>query len=413
MNTYTVIIFLALLGEYILHLTADLLNMKTLSSPLPPEFADVFDAEAYRKSQAYTKERLRFGLGTSAISLALTLLFWFAGGFPALDGVVRHWQFGSIWTGMFYIGILVAVRSLLSLPFAIYSTFVIEERFGFNKTTMKTFVTDILKSLALAIVIGGPILFAVLWLFEFAGSIAWLYGWIVVTIVMLVLQFIAPTWIMPLFNKFTPLADGELKESILSFAASVKFPLKDIVMMDGSKRSSKSNAFFPGFGRNKRIALFDTLISQHTVPELVAVLAHEIGHYKKKHIFQGIVIGILHMGVMLVLLSLFVGNRNLSEAFRMEHVSVYGGMIFFGMLFTPIELLLSVAMNVVSRKNEFTADRFSVDSYRQPLAMIAALKKLSAHNLSHLTPHPVYVFLHYSHPPVLQRIKALQNPDIV
>ncbi len=412
MNTYAVIILITLLGEFFLNLIADLLNMRTLSGPLPGEFAGVFDAEAYRKAQRYAETRLEFGLLTSTISLSVTLVFWFAGGFRALDDFVRQWHPGVIWTGMLYIGILLLARSVLSLPFSIYSIFVIEERFGFNTTTGKTFGADIAKGLALAIVIGGPLLLGILWLFEFAGSIAWFYGWIVGTIVALFIQFIAPTWIMPLFNKFTPLPDGELKEKIVSFAGSVDFSLKEIAVMDGSKRSSKSNAFFTGFGKNKRIALFDTLIAQHTVPELVAVLAHEIGHYKKKHIVQSMVIGILHTGVMLYLLSLFVGNERLSDAFSMEHPSVYAGMIFFGMLFTPLEFLLSLLLHARSRRNEFAADRFAAETTKDPKSMIDALKKLSVHNLSHLTPHPFYVALNYSHPPVLERIRALEELEV-
>jgi STE24 endopeptidase len=409
MNTYAIIILVTLLAEYFLSLVADVLNMNTLGRGIPPEFEGVIDAEAYQKSQSYTRVRTNFGILTSSVSLVMTLAFWLYGGFNWLDIIVRSWQFGVLWSGLLYIGILVFVRSILSLPFSIYSTFVIEERFGFNKTTPKTFVLDLLKALILGIILGGPLLVGILAFFEYAGSLAWLYCWIVATVFMLVVQFVAPTWIMPIFNKFTSLEEGELKNAIMSYASSVKFSLKDVFVMDGSKRSSKSNAFFTGFGKNKRIALFDTLIRQHTIPELVAVLAHEIGHYKKRHILQGMVISIAHMGVMFYLLSLFVSEQGLFDAFFMEHVSMYAGMIFFGMLFTPIEFVLSYLMHILSRRNEFQADRYSAETYRHPAAMVDALKKLSVHNLSHLTPHPFYVALNYSHPPVVERIRALKQ----
>jgi len=409
MNVYTIIILTALLFEYVLNIVADLLNLRTLSTELPQEFVGVYDSSSYKKSQDYTRTRTRFGIIESTFSIIVTLVFWFTGGFDYLDQIVRNWNLANIWMGIIYIGVLVLLRSILSLPFSIYSTFVIEERFGFNKTTPATFIFDIIKGLLLAVVLGGPLLIGVLAFFQYAGVLAWLYCWIVASVFILFVQFIAPTWIMPLFNKFTSLESGELKNAILSFAHSVNFSLRDVFIMDGSKRSSKSNAFFTGFGKNKRIALFDTLIQRHTVSELVAVLAHEIGHYKKKHIVQGIVISILHMGVMLFLMSIFISQQELFDAFFMQNISVYAGLLFFGLLFTPIEFLLSLALNVLSRKNEYEADRFSVETIEKSEAMIDALKKLSVDNLSHLTPHPFYVVLNYSHPPVLERIKTIRT----
>ncbi|RMI15140.1 MAG: M48 family peptidase [Calditrichaeota bacterium] len=409
MNIYGIIILTALIGSYLLELITDLLNLKALRPELPEEFRDVYDPEKYRRSQEYTRARTRFGILTSTVSLAVTLAFWFAGGFNYLDQIVRGWNLGNIGTGLAYIGVLALARGLLSLPFTIYSIFVIEERFGFNKTTPKTFVLDLIKGTLLSLTIGGVVLAGVLWFFEHAGSLAWLYCWAAVTLFMLIMQFIAPTWIMPLFNKFTPLEDGELKQAILEYARSVHFPLQNVFVIDGSRRSTKSNAFFTGFGKNKRIALFDTLIANHTVRELVAVLAHEIGHYKKKHILKSMIISIVHMGVMFYLLSIFLTHRGLFEAFFMEHMSVYAGLIFFAMLFSPIEMILSLLLHIFSRKNEFEADRFAAETIEDPEDMVRALKKLSAHNLSNLTPHPAYVFLHYSHPPVLERIRAIRN----
>ena len=409
MNFYSGIIVFALFIEYVLHGIADYLNLKTLRVPMPEEFSEVYNADAYRKSQEYTRMRTQFGILTSTISLALTIAFWFAGGFNALDTIVRAWSLPEVWTGLLYIGILLLVRSILFLPFTIYSTFVIEEKFGFNKTTPRTFVADLVKGVLLAVILGGPLLVGILVLFQNAGSFAWLYCWIVATLFVLVVQFIAPTWIMPLFNKFTPLEDGELRNKILSYATSVKFSLHDIFVMDGSKRSSKSNAFFTGFGKNKRIALFDTLMHKHTVNELVAVLAHEIGHYKKKHILQGLALSILHMGVLFFLVSTFLHEQRLFDAFLMTRMSVYAGLIFFGLLYTPVEFIVSIFLQIISRKHEFQADRWAVETTGLRKEMMDALKKLSVDNLSHLTPHPLYVFLHYSHPPVLKRILAIEK----
>lgn len=408
MNIYGIIILTTLLFSFLLDVVTDLLNLKALRSELPEEFRGVYDSEKYARSQEYTRVGTRFGFITSTFDLALTLIFWFAGGFNWLDQLVREQGWGEIGSGLAYIGILVLARSILSLPFSVYSTFVIEERFGFNKTTPRTFVLDLLKATGLGILIGAPLLAGIIAFFLYAGENAWLYCWLATTLFTLLMQYIAPTWIMPLFNKFIPLEEGELREAIFSYAKAVNFPLKNVFVMDGSKRSTKSNAFFTGFGRNKRIALFDTLIKAQNTEELVAVLAHEIGHYKKRHILKGMIIGIAHMGVTFFLLSIFLTHQGLFAAFYMEQASIYAGLIFFGMLYSPIEMILSVFMQIFSRKHEFEADRFAAETTGKPEAMVSALKKLSVDNLSNLTPHPVYVFLNYSHPPVLERIRAIR-----
>ncbi len=409
MNAYAIIILATLLLDFVLNYISDRLNLSALSGELPEEFRDVYDSDAYRKSQEYTRVNTRFGFISSVFGLVITLAFWFSGGFNYLDALVRGWNLPVIWTGIIYIGILILLRSVISLPFSVYGTFVIEERFGFNKTTPKTFIIDLLKGAALGIVLGVPLLAGVMAFFQYAGPLAWLYCWIVVTVFTLVIQFVAPTWIMPIFNKFKPLEEGELKQRIMDYAKSVKFSLSGIFVIDGSRRSTKSNAFFTGFGKNKRIALYDTLIDKHTTSEMVAVLAHEIGHYKKKHILQNLAISIVEMGIMFFLLSLFISQKALFDAFYMEHMSIYAGLIFFGMLFSPIELLLSIAMNLLLRRNEYQADRFAARTIEEPEAMVNALKKLSVNNLSNLRPHPFYVFLHYSHPPVLERIHAIRE----
>jgi len=409
MNIIAVIILLTLVADLILNCIADVLNLGMLRGELPREFEDVYDAERYRQSQEYLSVNTRFGWVVSAVDLCIFLVFWFGKGFPLLDEWVRSWEQGPVVSGLIYMGILLLLKSLLSLPFSVYDTFVIEERFEFNKTTWKTFVADRLKGLLLSILLGIPLLAAVLAFFEYAGTNAWWYCWISVIIYTLGVQFVYPNWIMPLFNKFDPLGDGELRSAIMAYAQSVSFPLKNVFVMDGSRRSGKSNAFFTGFGKNKRIALFDTLIAQHTVSELVSVLAHEIGHYKKRHILKTMVIGIVHMGVIFFLMSLFISYQGLFDAFYMEKQSVCAGLIFFGMLLAPLDLFLGIFMQMFSRKNEYEADRFAVETTREPDAMINALKKLSANNLSNLLPHPFYVFLNYSHPPVSERIRAMRN----
>jgi STE24 endopeptidase len=409
MNTIALIILLAITFDFILNGIADYLNLKMLRSDLPRPFQGLYDPERYRKSQQYLKVTTRFGWISGTFSVGVMLLFWFGHGFPLLDEWVRSFKYGPVLTGLSYMGILILVKSLLSLPFSIYSTFVIEERFGFNQTTWNTFVLDLAKGLLLGILIGTPLLAGILLFFEYAGANAWWYCWIVVTLYMLGVQFIAPSWIMPLFNKFSPLAEGELKSSILSYAGSINFPIENVYVMDGSRRSSKSNAFFTGFGKHRRIVLFDTLIKQHTAGELLAVLAHEMGHYKKKHILQSMVFGIVQMGIMLYLLSLFISYQGLFDAFYMPQKSVYAGLIFFGMLYSPLGFFIGIFMQMLSRKNETAADRFSVETTQDPNSMVEALKKLSINNLSNLLPHPLYVFLNYSHPPVLQRIQAIQG----
>ncbi|MCD6390651.1 MAG: M48 family metallopeptidase [Dehalococcoidia bacterium] len=407
MNPFFFIILFALLIEYAVSVVANLLNLKSLKSDPPPALEGVYQPEEYRKAQEYIRTNTRFDVVTDTFSLLVLLSFWFAGGFNYLDQVVRSWSFDPIVRGLLYIGILMLGYSLLTLPFSIYHTFVIEERFGFNRTTPRTFLLDRIKGLDLAALLGAALLSGILALFEHVGYQAWVYCWLAVAAFSLVMQYVTPTWIMPLFNKFTPLESGELKEAILNYARSVGFPVTNVFVIDGSRRSSKSNAFFTGFGRNKRIALFDTLIKNHTVPELIAVLAHEIGHYKKRHILQGTIINILHTGLLFFVLSIFLGSPGLYDAFYMEQQSIYSGIVFFGLLYTPLEMVLSVIMHALSRKNEYEADRFAAETIQHPQHLVEALKKLHAGNLSNLMPHPFYVFLNYSHPPLLQRVRAI------
>jgi len=409
MNFIGIIILMALLGEFVLNTIADMLNLSRLQKQIPKPFKDIYDDEQYRKSQDYLRVNTRFGWISSTVNLALVLIFWFAGGFSLLDNWVRSFDQGLIFSGLMFIAILGAFKAAIAIPFSVYDTFVIEQRFGFNKTTLRTFVMDHFKGLLIAIFLGVPLLCVILWFFQYAGNIAWLYCWIAVTIYSLFIHYVAPHWIMPLFNKFEALGDGRLKESIFDYARSIKFPLNNVYVMDGSKRSSKSNAFFTGFGKNKRIVLFDTLIARHTIEELVSVLAHEMGHYKKKHILKSMILGILQSGIMFYLLSIFISYERLFDAFYIENVSIYAGLVFFGMLYAPMGFFLSLITLAISRKNEYEADWFAITTTRFKDPMVAALKKLSVNNFSNLVPHPFYVFLHYSHPPVLERIKAIES----
>lgn len=411
-NGYLYFILSVLVLSYLLELAVSLLNLRSLSPELPAEFAGVFDAQEYARSQAYTRTTTRFSLVQSSCSLVLTLVFILVGGFNLIDVAARSFGWGAIPTGLVFTGLLGALTALLSLPFFLYSTFVIEQRFGFNTTTWTTFLLDQVKAIALTVVLGGPLLAAILWFFETSGPRAWIYCWLAAVCFILVVQFLAPVVIMPLFNKFIPLEDGPLKEAITRYAQRQNFALQGIYTMDGSKRSNRANAFFTGFGKFRRIVFFDTLISKLAENELLAVLAHEMGHYKLRHIPVMMVLSILQMGLMFFILSLFLGNQGLFAAFGMEQVSIYASLVFFGFLYSPLSMLVGIGFNLFSRRNEFQADRYAAETLQDEQgseALINGLKKLSVSNLSNLTPHPLHVFLNYSHPPVMARIAALRQ----
>ena len=325
-------------------------------------FRGVFDCETYARSQAYTRATTRFGLLRSTVNLALVLAVWQLGGFEWVDRLVRSAGYGPVATGLLFMGTLGLATTVLGLPFRLYGTFVLESRFGFNRTTVATFVADFFKGLVLTIVIGGTLMAGILFFFGWAGSLAWLWCWFAAIVFLMVVQFIAPTWIMPLFNTFTPLDSGALRDEILAYAESAAFPLKGIFVVDGSKRSSKANAFFTGLGRNKRIGLFDTLVEKYSVPELVAVVAHEVGHYKKGHIVRGLVLQIAYLGGLFFVMSVVLRQEGLFQAFGMTEMSVYAGLVFFGLLFTPVEMVLSMYVHAVSRRNEFEADAFAAET---------------------------------------------------
>jgi len=408
MNAGAAGILASLLIVRAVEIATAVLNLKALRPELPPEMQGVYDREAYERSQEYTRVTTRAGLVKQGFDLAALGAFWFAGGFQALDKLAWEWGSGPLLSGLLFLGALLLLSALLSLPFSVHATFVVEERFGFNRTTPRTFVLDRIKAIAIAAALGGPLLAAVLAIFAHAGRTAWLACWVAVAGYTLVVQFVAPTWIMPLFNTFTPLCEGELRERIERYAASVRFSLENIFTMDGSRRSSRSNAFFTGFGRHRRIALFDTLVTRLTAGELVAVLAHEIGHATRRHILKGTIVSIAHTGAMLWVFSLLSGRQWLYDAFFVERASVHAGLALFGILLTPVETVVAAATNAWSRKNEYEADDFAAKTTAEPEELVGALKKLSVQNLSNLTPHPWHVALHYSHPPLLQRIAAIR-----
>jgi STE24 endopeptidase len=384
------------------------LNLRAIGSTLPKEFAGVYDAGEYRRSQEYTRTRTRFALAASLFDLAVLLGFWLAGGFGWLDEVVRSLGLGPVWTGLIFLLILAVAKGLLDLPFQVYGVFVIEENYGFNRTSPRTFVLDLLKGLVVAVVLGVPLLIGFLALFEYGGDLAWIYAWVAAIAFSFIMQILAPTLIMPLFNKFTPLEDGDLKAEILAYAERVRFPLKGVFSIDASRRTSKGNAFFTGFGRSKRIALFDTLIQRHPVGEVVAVLAHEVGHYKKRHVLMGTIVSALETGLFLGLFALLLEENGLFEAFGVESPSVYAGVIFVAILLMPLELVLSVGAAALSRRHEREADSFAASTSGRGDLLASGLKRLSKDSLSNLTPHPLYVFLNYSHPPLLERVRALE-----
>ncbi len=412
MNIYMFLIIGFLVAVYLVETIADILNVKNLSNDIPSEFEGYYDKEKYAKAQSYLKTRTNFSIFSASFFLVIQVIFIAAGGFNLVDNIARSFGFGQVVTGLIFAGVLLLLLEIFKIPFAAYSIFVIEEKFGFNRTTVKTFISDLLKSLIIGAIIGAAIFAAVIWFFSSFGAFAWLYAFAAVVIFELFITFVYPVTIMPLFNKFTPLEDGELKTSVENYAKQENFKMKGLFKMDNSKRSTKSNAFFTGFGKFRRIVLFDTLIEKHTVDELTSVLAHEMGHFKLGHILRQMVFSFVMTGFMFFLLSLFIKSPWLFEAFKMQYQSVYAGIIFFGFLYMPVSLVIGVISSYFSRKHEYEADYYAVTTYKKPDAMADALKKLSVDNLSNLHPHPFKVGLEYSHPPVLDRIKAIKNIKI-
>jgi len=377
---------------------------------IPQQLDGIYNQDEYTKQQAYQTANSKFAVFTSTLSFVVILIVLAFHIFGWLDLHLREYISNPIWLTLAFIGTIYIINTITEIPFEYYSTFSIEEKFGFNKSTKKIFWLDQVKGLLLSAILGGSILAFIVWLFEIFGSGFWVYAWGAITIFSLFMTLFYSELIVPLFNKQTPLEDGELRDAIESFAQKAGFELKNVYVMDASKRSSKANAYFTGFGSKKRIVLFDTLIKDLSTQEIVAVLAHEIGHYKKKHIIQHLIVSVLYTGLMLFILSLFLNNESLALALGGRQASFHLGIIAFSILFTPISLILGILMNISSRKNEYEADAYAAQ-FGLSEELISGLKKLSVNSLSNLNPDPLYVFFHYSHPTLLQRINKLHQTE--
>lgn len=393
--------------SFVFEKTISFLNIRRKTGPIPGTLAEYLDENTLKRSQKYQKTTYYFGLISGLFTVVLTLIFLQFGFFGWLDEWLRQFGFSELALSLAFFGVLFIGSDILSIPFDYYHTFRIEAEYGFNNTTVSTFFADKIKGYLLSIVVGGTLLFVLLWLILEIGNDFWWVFWLVAGLfIVLVNQFYAAL-ILPLFNKLTPLKEGDLKNTILNYAESVGFSLENVFVIDGSKRSSKANAFFSGIGKRKKVVLYDTLIEQHTPEELVAVLAHEIGHYKNGHIKTGLITGILQTGVILYLLSLVILNEQISFALGATVSSIHLNIVGFTMLISPLSMILGIGMNLISRKHEYEADAFAKGTYAgEPLA--EALKTLSAKNLSDINPHPLYVFVNYSHPPLLSRLKRLE-----
>ena len=407
-QAYFAIILTVIVFNFIIERFLDYLNDKNRSSELPKELEGIYDKEKYKKSQDYQKEKSRISFIGSFFSLGLVMSMLLLDGFAWLDSFVQSRTDNPILSSILFFAIIAIVSDVISLPFSIYNTFKIEEKYGFNKTTVPLFIIDKIKGYLLGALLGGTILYFLIQFYESAPDQFWLYAWLLIVAFMLLMNMFYTSLIMPLFNKLTPLPEGDLKNEVNKYAEKTGYDLSQVYVIDGSKRSNKANAFFSGFGSRKKVVLYDTLIKNHTTEELVAVLAHEVGHYKKKHIIQSLIMGILQTGIMLFVLQLFLKDAELAKALGVNQPSFHIGIVAFSFIFSPISQLTGIFSNIISRKNEYEADAYAKKTYDgKPLQ--DALKKLSVDNLSNLQPHPWYEFFYYSHPTLLKRLKALDN----
>ncbi len=402
------VIIAILVLDFLFEKYLDYLNTTKWSDTLPEEVKGIYDEEKYKKQQAYQRENHRFANISGSFSFVVTLLMFLFYGFAVVDGWAWSFTGNAILAALLFFGILMFASDVLNTPFSVYDTFVIEQKYGFNKTTPKTFVLDKIKGWLIGAVIGGGLLALIIFIYEKTQHLFWIYAWIVISGFSIFMAMFYSNLIVPLFNKQTPLEEGELRSAINNFADRVGFKLDNIFVINGSKRSTKANAYFTGLGRKKRIVLYDTLINDLETEELVAVLAHEIGHNKKNHVIQGLIISLLQTGAVLFIFSLLIDNPNLSHALGVEQPNFHIGLVAFGILYSPVSFVLGIFMNLLSRKNEYEADEFAARNYK-PKALASALKKLSVTNLSNLTPHKTYVFFHYSHPTLLQRLAFLKT----
>lgn len=407
-NTILIVLLCVLTFSFAYNQIIDWFNSSWIGKQVPAIVSDVYEEEKYRTSQEYQKENSRFSLVTSVVSFVAFFFIISEGILGDANNYVATLTDNTILQALIFFGAAFIINDLITLPFQYYGTFVIEEKYGFNKMTIKTFIIDKLKGYLLTAVLGGGLVALLLYLVTEIGESFWLLFWGVISVFILLINMFYTSLIVPLFNKLTPLEDGDLRSAIEAYAKKIDFPLTNIYVIDGSKRSTKANAYFSGIGPNKKIVLFDTLIKNHTIEELVGVLAHEVGHFKKKHIISGFILSIIQVGLTFFVLSKFIFNDNLSLALGADKISFHLNLIAFSMLYSPISELMGVFMNMFSRKNEYEADAYAGETY-DPVHLQTALKKLSADNLSNLTPHPAHVFMHYSHPPLVKRLEALKK----
>ena len=402
------ILITILLIKFVIDSVLNHLNAKHFNDALPNDVSDVYDINEYQQSQSYKKTNHNFSKITSLFSLITTLLFFFFNGFSIVDEIARGFSNNIIIITLIFFGIIIIGSDIISIPFSLYKTFVIEEKFGFNKSTKKLFFLDKIKGLLMTIILGGSILSIITWFYEFTGNYFWIYTWLLITTFSVFLNMFYSKLIVPLFNEQTILEEGDLKNEIVKYVNSVGFKANNIYVLNGSKRSTKANAYFSGFGNQKRITLYDTLINDLENNEIVAVLAHEVGHYKRKHILYNLTSSIILTGFALFVLSLFIKTPLLSLALGVSHPSFHIGLIAFGILYSPVSQILGVFMNYMSRKFEYQADNYAKNTFSAS-PLISSLKKLSKNSLSNLTPHYLYVFFHFSHPTLLDRIKNLNK----
>lgn len=402
------ILITILLIKFVIDSVLNHLNAKHFNDTLPNDVSDVYEINEYQQSQSYKKSNHNFSKITSLFSLITTLLFFFFNGFSIVDEIARGFSNNIIIITLIFFGIIIIGSDIISIPFSLYKTFVIEEKFGFNKSTKKLFFLDKIKGLLMTIILGGSILSIITWFYEFTGNYFWIYTWLLITTFSVFLNMFYSKLIVPLFNEQTILEEGDLKNEIVKYVNSVGFKANNIYVLNGSKRSTKANAYFSGFGNQKRITLYDTLINDLENNEIVAVLAHEVGHYKRKHILYNLTSSIILTGFALFVLSLFIKTPLLSLALGVSHPSFHIGLIAFGILYSPVSQILGVFMNYMSRKFEYQADNYAKKTFSAS-PLISSLKKLSKNSLSNLTPHYLYVFFHFSHPTLLDRIKNLNK----
>ncbi|TAL63985.1 MAG: M48 family peptidase [Bacteroidetes bacterium] len=406
-NTIFFLILIIPVTGFIIERYLDYLNNSMWSESLPEKLKGICDEGEYRKTQLYQKDNNRLSFWTSLFNLAVILIMIIAGGFAMIDTLARTFSMNMVIISLVFFGIIGFASDLINIPFACYDTFIIEKKYGFNTMTVRTFITDHIKSWFIALLVGIPVLGLITWFYYKTGKNFWLYAWSLITLFSIFINLFYSDVIVPLFNKQTPLQEGSLRTQIETFAGKTGFRLKNIYIIDGSKRSTKANAYFSGFGPRKRIVLYDTLQKELSDEEIVAVLAHEIGHYRKKHVLLTLMFSVILTGLMLFLFSLIVNSPKLSQAMGSEKTSFHLGLIVFGILYSPLSLIIGLLINYISRKNEFSADRFVRDNFK-PELLAGALKKLSVKNLSNMMPHPAYVFFHYSHPPLLSRLEKLE-----